>query len=302
MTLRFLCEKLVRDKTVERYIQQGGSLETRTLEKDVEFERELKKKLLEEANEVITAKNRDEVIAELADLHEVMRALASLHSISSEEIEACRHEKFTSRGGFSKRIYSSIGIVPEHTPLAGYILASPHQYKILKTESFNRTLETKNLAWKSLFGELKTELFKVMPEHIVSVLHIGGTSISGTLTQPVVDMAVGVSNLLEFDIHIPRLIREGWHLRGEQGIYNRRLLVKLNPHTHAEIARINCFEYTDPMLRKFNDVRTALLANPALNEQLVEFKQQLLTNEKTTAQSYQDAKQLFFEKIVKQHA
>lgn len=299
MTLRFLCEKLVRDKTIERYLQQGGSLESRILEKDVEFERELKKKLLEETNEVIVSKNRDELIAELADLQEVMRSLANLHSISTEEIESCRQEKFNSRGGFSKRIYSSIGNIPEHTPLAGYILASPHQYKILKPETFNRVLEIKTIAWKSLFGELKTELYKVTPEDIVSVVHIGSTSINGTPARPIVDMLVGVSNLLEFDIHLPRLIREGWHLRGEQGICNRRLLVKLDPHTQEEIARINCFEYTDPMLRKFNDVRTLLLANPALNAQLVELKQQLLANENTTAKSYQEAKQLFFEKLLR---
>jgi|GEM_PF-676918 len=302
MTLRFLCEKLVRDKTVDRYIEQGGSLETRILENDVEFERELKKKLLEETNEVITAKNRDELVAELADLQEVMRALATLHSISADEIESCRLEKFTSRGGFSKRIYSSVGVIPDHTPLAGYILASPNQYKILKPEPLNRTLETKSLAWKSLFGELKTELYKVMPEHIVSVAHIGGTSLNDNPTQPVVDILVGVTDLLDFDIHMPRLIREGWHLRGEQGINNRRLLVKIDAHTHREIARAHCFTYSDSTLRKFNEIRPLLQSNTELRSQLAALKEQLLASEKTSFKSYQEAKQLFFEKALTTYA
>lgn len=298
MMLRFFCEKLVRDKTVDRYHQQGGSLETRILEKDVDFERELKKKLLEETSEVISAKNRNELISELADLHEVMRALATLHSISSDEIEQSRLEKCSSRGSFSKRIYCSIGVIPEHTPLAGYILESPHQYKILKPEHLNRSLESYNPAWKHLFGDLKTELFKVMPEHIVSVVHIGSTSSQTMPAQPIVDILVGITNLLEFDIHTSRLTREGWVMRGEEGINNRRLLVKFNTHTQEEIARIHCFEYTDPTLRRFAEIKQLFTANPTLSEQFIKLKQSFLATDQTTYKSYHEAKQLFFERML----
>lgn len=297
MLLKFLCEKLVRDKTVERYQNQGGSLEFRTLETNAEYSRELNKKLIEEAKEVVVAQDREELVAELADVHEVLLAIAQFHKIQAEEIELSRQEKFSSRGGYAKRIYSSIGTVPEGTPLAGYILASPQKYLLIKPPRLSTVLASHDISWKQVFNEAKSELLKTMPEDIVSTTHIGSTSIQGYPAQPVVDVLIGVYNLLEFDLNIHTLVRLGWFALGEQGINNRRVFVKLDAHNQNEIVRIHCFEYTDSNLKKFAQFKTLLKANEALQKEFTTLRQNLLSNETTTYESYNQAKEEFINAI-----
>ena len=298
MLLRFLSEKLVRDKTVDRYQEQGGSLEFRTLETDTEYSRELSKKLLEEAKEVITAKDRAEVIAEIADVQEVMLAIAHFHKISPEEIELSRQEKFSSRGGYSKRIYSSIGTVREGTPLSGYILASPQKYLLIKPARLSLTLEPHNISWKQVFNEAKSELLKSMPEDIVSTTHIGSTSIQGYGAQPIVDVLVGVHNLLEFDLNIHALVRLGWFALGEQGINNRRVFVKFDAHNQNEVVRLHCFEYTDSNLKKFAQFKAHLKTNEALQKEFTTLRQNLLNDKTTTYESYTQAKEEFINALL----
>jgi predicted house-cleaning noncanonical NTP pyrophosphatase (MazG superfamily) len=61
-------------------------------------------KLLEESREVMNAKNREEVVKELADVLEVCDALLVQYGISREEISAIKEQKKRERGGFEKRI------------------------------------------------------------------------------------------------------------------------------------------------------------------------------------------------------
>jgi predicted house-cleaning noncanonical NTP pyrophosphatase (MazG superfamily) len=59
---------------------------------------------VEEALEVHAAARRDEVAAELADVLEVIDALAEAENISADEIAACRARHAAQRGVFSDRI------------------------------------------------------------------------------------------------------------------------------------------------------------------------------------------------------
>ena len=66
-----------------------------------EYAVELTKKLVEEVEEYKKDKNTDE----LADIMEVVYALARLHSCTAEELEKIRAEKAEKRGGFEKKIF-----------------------------------------------------------------------------------------------------------------------------------------------------------------------------------------------------
>jgi predicted house-cleaning noncanonical NTP pyrophosphatase (MazG superfamily) len=61
----------------------------------------IKHKVAEEAFEILKATTREELIAEVADLKDVIARLVELHKIDSEVISA-RQKKFTERGGFSR--------------------------------------------------------------------------------------------------------------------------------------------------------------------------------------------------------
>lgn len=76
---------------------------TRTLS-DNEYERALIEKLAEEQRELAQADTPQQLMEELADLQEVVNALAR-HVSSPEHLEAIRAEKAAKRGGFEARIF-----------------------------------------------------------------------------------------------------------------------------------------------------------------------------------------------------
>lgn len=92
--------KLVRDKILEIIAANGQKATHKRLDPQ-DFEVALTKKLFEEVEEYKSDKNTDE----LADIMEVVYALAKLHGCSPEELEKIRAEKTAKRGGFDKRIF-----------------------------------------------------------------------------------------------------------------------------------------------------------------------------------------------------
>ena len=91
--------KLIRSKLPERMREEGVMLYGRALD-DHEFIQELKNKLIEEALEVKDTLSRIDLIKELADVTEVIEALASSASITKEEIEQERAIKRNTNGDF----------------------------------------------------------------------------------------------------------------------------------------------------------------------------------------------------------
>ncbi|MCY9026452.1 nucleoside triphosphate pyrophosphohydrolase, partial [Priestia megaterium] len=55
--------------------------------------------------EYIEAQTHQEAIEELADLLEVMHALAAVHGSTPEQLEKVREEKAKERGKFDDRVY-----------------------------------------------------------------------------------------------------------------------------------------------------------------------------------------------------
>lgn len=80
--------KLVRDKILE-IIKTNGQKPTHKILTADEYAVELTKKLVEEVEEYKKDKNTDE----LADIMEVVYALARLHSCTAEELEKIRAKK-----------------------------------------------------------------------------------------------------------------------------------------------------------------------------------------------------------------
>ena len=91
--------KLVRDKIPEIIEAHGEVPVIRVLGQD-EYIRSLRMKLSEETAEYLESGEAEE----LADIMEVVYALAAASGTSREELEAIRLQKRESRGGFDKRL------------------------------------------------------------------------------------------------------------------------------------------------------------------------------------------------------
>lgn len=96
--------KLVRDKIPQIIAADGKAYRSRILDKE-EYLQELRTKLREETEEYFNASNDKEALEELADMLEVIRALAEAHSSSPTELEKIRVDKAEKRGGFQNRVY-----------------------------------------------------------------------------------------------------------------------------------------------------------------------------------------------------
>jgi len=92
--------KLVRDKIPEIIEKAGKKAHTHILSEE-EYMTELDKKLNEECAEY----QADKSIEELADMLEVMYAIAEARGWSVSELEAVRREKAEKRGAFERRIF-----------------------------------------------------------------------------------------------------------------------------------------------------------------------------------------------------
>lgn len=96
--------KLVRDK-IPRIIEQSGKqCKIRILQND-EYKIELTKKLMEEIEEYMQAKNVGTALEELADILEIIHALSKTHGASIEKVEEIRIMKAAERGGLNNKIF-----------------------------------------------------------------------------------------------------------------------------------------------------------------------------------------------------
>jgi predicted house-cleaning noncanonical NTP pyrophosphatase (MazG superfamily) len=127
--MRFRVEKLIRDKLPAIMRAQGLAVFDRRLD-DGAFVEALKVKLLEEAAEAHDAGSAEDLAGELADLSEVILALAQAqaHGLTSGDIEARRLAKRAERGGFDERVYNAAVEAEDGLPAADYYLARPGQY------------------------------------------------------------------------------------------------------------------------------------------------------------------------------
>ena len=93
-------EKLIRDKIPEIIRASGGDSVTR-IAGHAEHRELLRAKLNEEVQEFLES---DDDAEELADILEVVLALAEDIGVSRSELEKIRAEKAAERGGFTRRI------------------------------------------------------------------------------------------------------------------------------------------------------------------------------------------------------
>ncbi|MDX8361439.1 nucleoside triphosphate pyrophosphohydrolase [Cytobacillus sp. IB215316] len=99
-----LYNKLVRDYIPQIIEQSGKKYRIKHLSEE-EYTEELKKKLIEEMQEYLDAKDHESAIEELADVLELIHALAKVHHVTIEKVDERRDLKNQNRGGFKDKVF-----------------------------------------------------------------------------------------------------------------------------------------------------------------------------------------------------
>lgn len=123
----FRCDKLGRDKGLEGFKKEGVKPQYKILSGKQLYDA-LLLKLVEESDEVRDARNRKELIEELADVLEVIDALCKTQGISMEEIVPIKQAKHQERGGFETGLYIETVHVDDNNPKVEHFRASPDKY------------------------------------------------------------------------------------------------------------------------------------------------------------------------------
>jgi predicted house-cleaning noncanonical NTP pyrophosphatase (MazG superfamily) len=100
---RVFHQKLIRDKIPQVIKASGDKYETRVMSKK-EYEKELKKKLVEEAKELNEAP-KEKLTSEMADVLELLKSIADFYKIDFKSVVKKQVQKRKERGGFKKRLF-----------------------------------------------------------------------------------------------------------------------------------------------------------------------------------------------------
>ena len=98
-----MSEKLVRDKIADFVLKERGEVLPTRIARPEELKQLLLDKIVEEAQEVFTAQTKENLAEELADLLEVIKALAEKEGVV-DDMFSKREAKFLERGGFSQGV------------------------------------------------------------------------------------------------------------------------------------------------------------------------------------------------------
>ena len=96
--------KLVRDE-IPKIIRESGKTCEITILNKKQYLLELKKKLIEESNELLNAKTKEDIIEEIVDVTDVINAIINEEKIKLSNIEGKREEKNQQKGSFKKRYF-----------------------------------------------------------------------------------------------------------------------------------------------------------------------------------------------------
>lgn len=97
--------KLVRDHIETKILSRGEQCDVRELNDAAEFEKELAKKIVEEAHELAHARTRADFLHEYADLMVALDALTAHMEVSPAELSLAMQENIEAKGLYKKRHY-----------------------------------------------------------------------------------------------------------------------------------------------------------------------------------------------------
>ncbi|GIN91236.1 hypothetical protein J6TS1_07180 [Siminovitchia terrae] len=152
--------------------------------------------------------------------------------------------------------------------------------------------------WEMLFQKEAESLQKSLGEEIVSVLHIGSTSVKGLKAKPIIDILLVVKKIESLDQYDNLFRSMGYEPRGELGIKGRRYYAKGGYYrTH----QIHAFQFDNVYeIQRHLSVRDYLRAHPDIAREYGEIKVNAAQRHPEDIEGYCDEKDGYVQQLEKQ--
>lgn len=155
-------------------------------------------------------------------------------------------------------------------------------------------LESYNKQWADRFRDEHQTLVREIGPFTAAIEHFGSTSVPGMTAKPIIDMLVGVENVLHSNEIIPRLTAMGYEDLGEAGIPGRIYLRKRGNvayNVHIVLYRGDIWSH-NIMIRDY------LRAHAVEAERYSEIKRRIVSQGTRTLLRYSDEKNTFVEQLL----
>lgn len=156
-----------------------------------------------------------------------------------------------------------------------------------------------NPDWIKAYDEEKVKIEETLQEHILSIEHIGSTSVPGLGAKPIIDMMVGVRNLDEVgQKQIDRLMAVGYEYVHKPEYPERKFFRKgkwrAGTH-HLHVYEMNGLSWRNNLL-----FRDYLRQHAEMAEQYYRLKKELEVTYKHDRPAYTAGKETFIQEVIRQ--
>ena len=122
-------------------------------------------------------------------------------------------------------------------------------------------LEPYNLEWPRM-AQAHVDRLQVLGSNLVTVHHIGSTSVPGLVAKPIIDLIPVVRDIAELDRQQELVEALGYVWMGEFGIPTRRYC-RLDDESGTRISQLHIFETGSPHIDRHLAFRDYLRAHPS---------------------------------------
>ena len=151
--------------------------------------------------------------------------------------------------------------------------------------------------WEKFFQETRARLQALLCNYDPVIEHVGSTSIKGLDAKPIIDIAIGIPNILLIGEIVSTLEQHGFIYRGDSGSNGGFLLVKESEKS-VRTHHIHIVDLQDEQWTNYLFFRDQLRANQELCTQYQALKKHLALQFKEDRRSYTAGKEEFIRKVI----
>ncbi|MEM9004431.1 MAG: GrpB family protein [Cyanobacteria bacterium P01_F01_bin.86] len=152
-----------------------------------------------------------------------------------------------------------------------------------------------SLDWPRQFEQEATRLRDLLGEELVTIHHIGSTSVPGLAAKPIIDLLPVAHNIQRIDQYTTELQRAGYKPWGAYGLPGRRFFTK--DQDGYRTRNIHIYQAGNPEIDRHVAFCTFLRAHDPIRQDYANLKRQVYACHPDDIEAYNDGKDAWIKEI-----